>query len=161
LIPSIHIEYVKFLGFFNEFPEYSNKQPIVYIDHKVELDNGKVSLIQNMTLKEKLILIRNTPRLKNHLSDEISDAMNQTRYRQSMPETLKWIESKKAYGASEKVRIMNTGLIYYANPLSLRKLVDEVYLTIKTLNQPECQIIWAILSQPFEDVIQRVDWSEI
>lgn len=114
-----------------------------------------------MILKDKLILIRNTPRLKNHISDEISDAMNQARYHHSMSETLKWIESKKASGASEIVRIINTGLIYYANPLSIRKLLDEVYSTIKNLNQPECQIIWAILSQPFEDVIQRVNWLEI
>lgn len=44
LISSVQSKYIKFLGFFDEFPEYLTKQPIVYIDHKVELDHEKVSL---------------------------------------------------------------------------------------------------------------------
>lgn len=162
VVSAVQSKYIKFLMFMNDFPEYSLGSPVIYIDHKVELKKEHITLIQQMISPEKSILIRNTPRLKSTISDEIEDAMHQSRYRESMPETIQWLEMiKEKRGISETVRIMNTGLIYYKDVNSIRTLLDEVHQVINTLNQPECQIIWAALSQPFEDKIHRVDWLDI
>ena len=162
VVSAVQSKYIKFLMFMNDFPEYSLGSPVIYIDHKVELKKEHITLIQEMISPEKSILIRNTPRLKSTISDEIEDAMHQSRYRESMPETIQWLEMiKEKRGISATVRIMNTGLIYYKDVNSIRPLLNEVHQVINTLNQPECQIIWAALSQPFEDKIHRVDWLDI
>jgi hypothetical protein len=107
-------------------------------------------------------LIRETSRVKSTISDEVEDALGFQRYAESMPQTLEWVElMKRERAVSETVRIMNTGLIYYSQVPPLRDFLDEVYSVIKFLNQPECQIIWAVLSQAIEDLIQRVDWADI
>ena len=68
--------------------------------------------------------------------------MHQDRYRLAMPQTLEWIDRMKSERmANENVRIMNTGLIYYADLPSVVEVLDEVYEVIQTLRQPECQII--------------------
>ena len=43
----------------------------------------------------------------------------------------------------------------------MQKLCDEVYKACYDLGQPECQIIWGVLSQKFEEYITRVDWKTI
>ena len=79
-----------------------------------------------------------------------------------MAKTLDWVERmKKERGVIENVRIMNTGLIYYSKISAVREVLDEVYEVVNQLNQPECQIIWAVLSQPIHNLIQRVEWSDI
>ena len=162
IVSSIQSKYIKFLVFRQEFPEYFLSQPILWIDHKVELTHKHISYIQKNILKNKSILIRNTPRTKSKVSDEIDDAMHQDRYRLAMPQTLEWIDRMKSERmANENVRIMNTGLIYYADLPSVVEVLDEVYEVIQTLRQPECQIIWAVLSQSIENLIQRVEWQEL
>jgi len=162
IISSIQSKYIKFMVFRQEFPEYFSGEPILWVDHKIALTNAHVAYMQKIILKNKSILITNTPRIKNNLSDEIEEAMHQNRYRLAIPQTLEWIDSMKtARGTSERVRIMRTGLIYYADLAPVKEVLDEVYEVIKTLRQPECQIIWAVLSQPIERSIQRVEWSEL
>jgi hypothetical protein len=136
-------------------------QPILWVDHKIELVSAHITYIEKQILKNTSVLIRNTPRAKNNLSDEIDDAMQYDRYRLAMPQTLEWIDAMKAKrGAKESARIMNTGLIYYADLASVRTVLDEVYEVTQSLRQPECQIIWVVLSQSIESLIQRVEWSE-
>jgi hypothetical protein len=159
---SIQSKYIKFLVFQKEFPKYFSGQPVLWVDHKVELTDAHVSQIQKVILKNKSILIKNTPRIKSKISDEIDDAIHQNRYRLAMPQTLEWVDMMKTVrGASENVRIMNTGLIYYADVSSVKEVLDEVYEVTQALSQPECQIIWAVLSQPIENLIQRVEWAEL
>jgi hypothetical protein len=159
---SIQSKWIKFINFREEFPEYFLGQPILWVDHKIPLTNAHVSYLQENIAKNKSILVTNTPRIKNKLSDEIEEAMHQNRYRFAMPQTLEWIDSmKRARGISEHVRIMRTGLIYYADLMPVKEVLDEVYEVIDKLKQPECQIIWAVLSQSIERLIQRVEWSEL
>lgn len=128
----------------------------------MKLESKDIRLIEKKMDPRKSILIRNTPRLKSAISDEVADAMHQDRYKRAMPETLEWLRNMhESRGASHNVRIVNTGLIYYLRPQALTVLLDEVYGVCKSLNQPECQIIWATLSQPFENQIQRLDWLEV
>ena len=118
--------------------------------------------MQKRISKDKSILITNTPRIKSKISDEIEEAMHQNRYRLAMPQTLEWIDLMKTErGISESVRIMRTGLIYYAELTQVQEVLNEVYNVIDTLKQPECQIVWAVLSQPIERFIQRFEWSEL
>lgn len=162
LLSSIQSKYVKFMMFSSDFPEYFTGQPILYVDHKIHLREEDVLFIQKSIPEEKSLLVINTPRLKSKITDEIDDAMNHARYRMAMPETLVWLEHiKGSRGIQESVRIMATGLIYYQHLHSVRGLLDECHEVVQHLNQPECQIIWAALSQPYESLIQRVDWSEI
>jgi len=58
-------------------------------------------------------------------------------------------------------RIMNTGLILYADVEKSQKLCDEVYEACWFLGQPECQIIWSLISQPYESLITRINWNDL
>jgi hypothetical protein len=161
-VSSIQSKYIKFLMFEEEFPDIFQGSPILYVDHKVLIDTEHVSKLEKIVSRKKAVLIRNTPRVKSTISEEVGDALGFRRYAESMPQTLIWVESmKRERAVSETVRIMNTGLIYYSQVPPLRDFLDEVYSVIKFLNQPECQIIWAVLSQAIEDLIQRVDWADI
>ena len=81
---------------------------------------------------------------------------------QNMPRTLAWIEDMKARsGISDDVVITNTGLIDYSNIEDVMPFLDEIYTTVWKLEQPECQIIWAVLSQKYDDAIQKVPWKDL
>ena len=108
------------------------------------------------------MLIRNTPKKKVCIQDEIDAAINQNRYLYSMPETIDWVDSKIKSGEySYANRIMNTGFILYKDISLIQKLCNEVYKACSDLGQPECQIIWGVLSQKFDEYITRVDWNNI
>jgi hypothetical protein len=159
---SIQSKYIKFLMFEDEFPDIFYGAPILYVDHKVLINKENVAEIKSIVSRKKAVLIRNTPRVKSTISDEVQDALGFRRYSETMPQTLEWVESmKRERAVSETVRIMNTGLIYYSQVPPLRDFLDEVYSVIRFLNQPECQIIWAVLSQAIENLIQRVEWADI
>lgn len=159
-ISSLQSKYVKFLQFGAEFCDLDLDQEILYFDHKfkVELEHIKfINLIAN-----KDILIRNTPRLKTSIQHEIDDAMGQERYKVVMQETISWLNSKVSSGDySYNNRIMNTGLIFYRRIHNVKPLLDEVYKNCWLLGQPECQIIWGLLSQKYDHLIKRVEWNEL
>jgi hypothetical protein len=61
---------------------------------------------------------------------------------------------------------MNTGIIAYSmQSLAIKNritsLCDEVYNACVTLKQPECQILWCLLSQPYMNIIKTGEYSEI
>ena len=156
----VQSKYVKFLQFFNEFPEFKPYTDIVYFDHKFEVQQAHLDWMDKAFTAGKAVLIRNTPRLKSSIQDEINDAMCQERYTVTMPQTIAWLErTLEKKKLSMETRIMNTGLMKYRDFFGIIPLLDEVYQTVWRLAQPECQIIWACLSQEYEDLIQRVDWD--
>ena len=161
-ISSIQSKYIKFLQFFDEFPEFLNYEEYLYFDHKFEVKKEHINFIDSSIQDETSIFIRNTPRLKLSIEDEIQDAMGQERYVITMPQTIEWINTiVSERNLSKKNRIMNTGLMYYKNLQMIMPLLDEVYETVWRLAQPECQIIWALLSQEYDHLIQRAEWSEL
>lgn len=109
---------------------------------------------------QSALLIRNTPREKLSIQDEIDDAISQARYRKNMDATKSWLTEQYARGYNHQTRIMNTGLIYYSDVQATSDLRRKVYEQCWRLEQPECQIIWALYAQHHEDQIQRVDWSQ-
>ena len=135
-------------------------ESILYFDHKFNVCENHI-LKANAICKTDL-LIRNTPKKKVCIQDEIDAAINQNRYLYSMPETIEWVDSKIKSGEySYSNRIMNTGFILYKDIGLIQKLCNEVYKACSDLGQPECQIIWGVLSQKFEEYITRVDWKTI
>ena len=79
-----------------------------------------------------------------------------------MGETVIWVNNKiKNEGYSASNRIMNTGLILYKDIKTIQVLCDRVYENCWLIGQPECQIIWAILSQHYEKIITRIAWNEL
>ena len=161
-LSSLQSKYIKYLQFFEAFPQYASEALIIYCDHKFALDKSHVDYITGHFEDGKSVLIRNTPRLKLSIQDEIDQAMEWERYASTMPQTVAWLEREiAARGLSMSNRIMNTGLIGYQNTASIRPLLDEVYETTWRLAQPECQIIWGFLSQAYEGFIQRIEWETL
>ena len=160
LISSLQSKYIKFLRFLDDYGHLDYADGILYLDHKFEVTCDHMAALLGGSHKE--IVIRNTPKLKPTIQHEIDAAMRQDRYRYAMPATTEWVEQHIATGDySEENRIVNTGLILYRNPDRARALTDQIYNVCWQLAQPECQIIWAVLSQKFEDMIGRLDWEMV
>jgi len=162
IVSSLQSKYIKFLQFFDDFPEFRIYTTIIYFDHKENVSNKTADEIQNIIkTTNKSIIIRTTPRMKTNISDEIADAMGQQRYVKNMKKTIDYIDSVKKNGINENVRICNTGLLIYIEPNKIMDLLNKVYNKCLEHEQPECQIYWAIFSQDFEDEILKIDWRHI
>lgn len=161
-ISSIQSKYIKFLQFFDEFPDLRDIEKFIYFDHKFFVKDEHLRWIDERFSDGKSIFIRNTPRLKTSIQDEIDDASGQQRYVERMPQTVEWLKrTLRERNLSVNNRIMNTGFIVYKDVNKTAQLLRETYEVVWRLGQPECQIIWGCLSQPYEDFIQRVEWSEL
>jgi hypothetical protein len=161
-ISSSQSKYIKFLQFFSEFPELEDVEEVTYFDHKFNLKQQHLDWIKDHFQQDKSILIRYTPRLKLSIEDEITDAMNDTRYSRNMDQTRRWLEEQiSREGVTMENRIMNTGLISYRNLNSISKFLNSVYAATQNLQQPECQIIWAALAQKISHDIQKVEWNSL
>jgi len=159
-ISSLQSKYVKFLQFDSKKIGLESGQSILYFDHKIEVNKEHAQKLEKLCSKE--ILICNTPKEKLTIQDEINSALPQKRYAEVMQETIMWVNNKiESEGYSEFNRIMSTGLIFYKEIETIQMLCDEVYETCWLIGQPECQIIWGILSQRYEKIIRRIEWSDI
>lgn len=162
LISSLQSKWVKYLQFLNNQPEYDDVTSITYYDHKFEVKTEHIEWILREFAPDRDLLLRETPKLKMSISDEISDALGQDRYVQSMPETLAFLDDLESSGQiTRRARIANTGFIHYRNLPKSRAFTQNVYETCVRLNQPECQIIWAALSQMSPINIQLVPWESL
>lgn len=161
-VSSLQSKYIKYLQFFDEFPEMDAGTDIVYFDHKFFIKREHIDWIRSRFSPEKSVLIRNTPRVKLNLQEEINDAMAQERYALTMPQTIDWLRKTiRERNLSANNRIMNTGVIGYRNLDAIAPLLEETYRVSWLLTQPECQIIWGCLSQAYESRIQRIEWAEL
>jgi len=159
-IASLQSKCIKFLQFDRARIWGDGDESILYFDHKFFVQKHHIDFVEERCNSK--VLVRNTPAIKLKLQDEINAALPQKRYREVMKETVEWVNDKiKNQGYSSNNRIMNTGLIYFKNPNAAESLCREVYSACWLLGQPECQIIWATLSQRYENIITRIDWSEM
>ena len=161
-VSSFQSKFVKFFQYRKENTHLvlEKYQTCVYTDHKFFL---KAEHIDKLLNRKKLpLLIRKTPKLKETIWDEVNDAMGQERYRRFMPKTMDYIRDKIEAGYSENVRICNTGLIVYdMQNIAINTLLDEVYADLVSIGTSECQIIWALVSQQYKELIQEIDWAEV
>lgn len=157
-VSSLQSKYVKFLQFEVATLGVSGDSGVLYFDHKLNVTSRHIEYIVENCAAE--VLIRNTPKVKLTIQAEIDAAVRQKRYREVMVETVNWVNHCiSAEGYSINNRIMNTGLIYYRTMEKVRSLCDSVFHKCWDLGQPECQIIWAVLSQRYEHLITRIEWD--
>lgn len=164
LVSSLQSKYIKFLEFLDDFPEFENREIIIYFDHKENISTATVDEIQLLINKnpDKSLIIRQTPSEKTNVHQEIEAAMTQNRYAKNMNLTKKFIKditSTKEF--SENVRICNTGLLIYINRHKIRELLKNVYNKCIEHQQPECQIYWSIFSQKYKNEITEIKWTDI
>jgi len=158
-VSSLQSKWFKFLqfDFENLFPDV----PILYVDHKFNLRPDHIEFVKKTC--NRPILIRNSPKVLNSIEEEVEVlAKREKRYAEVLGETMKWVDMmEKKFGFSRKVRMVNTGLIYYRSPREAKPLCDDVYKTCWFLGQPECQIVWNVLAQNNLGIVQTVEWSEL
>ncbi len=149
---------VKFLQIYDT--SFSHFEHIIYMDSR-RITDDIFNIIQR---SEKGILIRYEAKLKPSIWHEVDEAIGQERYSKHMNQTIDFINTKLNKGYVANNRVMNTGIIAYSmhnQGKEIQALCDEVYNACIQLKQPECQILWALLSQPYKDIIQAVEFSEI
>lgn len=164
IISSLQSKYIKFLQFLKDFPQFENFDTIIYYDHKENINYHSLVEILELIFRnqDKSIIIRQTPSLKNYITDEISVAKHQPRYAKNMDKTVKFIRKMMNTGEiSNSVRICNTGLIIYIHRQQIAKLINDCYEKCIEHEQPECQIYWAVFSQRFKEKIHEINWTEI
>lgn len=138
---------------------------VLYVDSRAIVDD--IDKVKNFC--DKGIVIRYSPehKNKNTIWDEVNEAKVVDRYATTMPETITFIENKiKNGGYTHKNKVMATGVILYKlgdkqYRERIMSLCEEVYATCVSLKQPECQIIWCLLSQRYDDFITKVEAQDI
>lgn len=160
-VSSVQSKYVKFLRFLRDMPHLAAPR-ITYHDHKFFVREEHVAWIEAHADPSRAILIRETPKAKLSLQEEIDAAMPDARYASSMERTRAWIaEQKRDFGVIEAARIANTGLMHVRDIARAAPLLDEVYEAVLRLDQPECQIIWAVVAQKHPGLVQLIPWRDL
>lgn len=160
-LSSIQSKYVKFFQFLDDFPDLQRFQYITYYDHKVGMADSHLLWLHTRLDPTKRMIVRSSPKRKG-VRQEIAVAKNQPRYAETMPQTIAWVDKICAAGfINESAQIANTGIIHCTDIGLFRPMFDEIYKTITAQQQPECQIIWHILSQRYAHHIQQVSWFDL
>jgi len=163
---SLHAKKVKFLQLEQHIlDELYTFDYILYVDSRAIVDD--IDRIKSFC--DKGIVIRYSPahKNKNSIWDEVNEAKVAERYALSMPETIRFIEDKiKGAGYTHDNKVMATGVILYKigdkqYQERILSLCKEVYTACVDLHQPECQIIWCLLSQSYDDFISKVNSEDI
>ena len=161
-VSSLQAKYIKFLQFIKDekFAFFKNYNYILYTDHKLLLKNKHITyLIKN--IGEKNIIIRDHP-FHNNIWEEVGTAMFHERYLRFMPQTIDYVRHYISQGYSEKTCIYTTGIILYkTNNTAIIDLINKVYNDLIELGTPECQIIWAIAAQKYENLIKVIKWDDL
>jgi len=164
-ISSLQSKYIKFLQFLkeHELSHFLDYDRIIYTDHKFELKDNHIEYLLE-TITDKKILVRDNPKHRNHIWEEVCLAMHQERYLRFMPQTIDYIREKLIEGYTEKNSgcTCNTGLILYnIREEKVLKFADEVYNDLIKIGTSECQIIWAMVGQKYIDIIRVIPWNDM
>lgn len=163
---SLQAKKIKFLQLEKEtLNELYRYDYILYVDSRAIVDD--VDYVKSLC--DKGIVIKYSPLHKKKLTiwGEVDEAAAVERYAKSMPETIDFIKNKITSDEyTDDNRVMATGVILYKikdkqYKERIESLCKEVYTTCVRLNQPECQIIWCLLSQPYDDLITKVEAEDI
>lgn len=160
-VSSLQSKYVKFLQYRKEeaYRSLTKYRHVIYVDHKFYLKENHISEL----LKHKShLVIRKTKRIKESVWVEVNDSIGQERYKRFMPQTIAYIENKLKDGYSENVRICATSLIVYdLQEPKVSALADQIYADLIEVGTSECQIIFAMVSQRYTDIIMKIEWAEV
>lgn len=159
LTSSLQSKFVKFMKF---LPAKLYGHRFIYFDQSLEIKDEHIKHILATSIPKKTIYVFRTPKLKENIYDEILDAMKQPRYALNMAKTIRWINKKIVKNDFRlNKRITRTGLMQIiADPRSVRFL-NKICNNCVKQSQPECQIIWGILSQKRSHMIQESEWDSL
>lgn len=161
-VASLQSKYVKFLGFLQDFPEFTRFSRIIYFDHSVWMGRKDVRWILRHHSRENAVLLLRHAAIGRTVDEEAEVARAQSRYAECMPATLEWMEERRQQGCDpENVLVDATTIISYCDHQRIQPLLDETVETMWRLGQPECQIIWSLLAQKHGASIQRVAWQDL
>ncbi|MDO6506836.1 hypothetical protein Q4506_08845 [Colwellia sp. 4_MG-2023] len=136
-------------------------------EHLIYMDSRRISddIANIIRMNQKGILIRYEAKFKPTIWHEVEEAKGQQRYVKHMDKTIDFINAKLEESCySPNNRVMNTGIIAYSmniNGIKIKALCNEVYEACIKLEQPECQIFWCLLSQPYMNLIEAVESTEL
>jgi len=140
---------------------FSDFEYLIYMDSRRIYDD----IANIVRMNQKGILIRYEAKFKPTIWHEVEEAKGQQRYVKNMDKTIDFINAKLEKNAySPNNRVMNTGIIAYSmntNGSKIKALCNEVYDACIKLEQPECQILWCLLSQPYMNLIEIVESTEL
>ena len=160
---SMQSKYVKYLQFLNHnaFAHFNRCSSILYVDHKGHLKDKHVAYLTERCTRG--VLAQGHIRKRKTIWEEVGEAMFHERYVRTMPQTIAYIRENLDRGRSETPVVCNTGLmVYRPNVEGVRTLLNEVYRDVVTIPTPECQIVWAMVSQSYREVIQvGDDWRRL
>ena len=140
---SLQSKQIKFLQFPPGYEHLVHEHhTIVYMDHKRIV----ADMSQLMMSHTADILIRLDENVES-INQEIRMTSFQSRYSRKMKETIAWVTEQDP---NSQVKIMNTGVIVYNTTETVRKLCRRVFETCLSLQQPACQIVWAVLAPKYE-----------
>jgi hypothetical protein len=160
---SFQSKYIKFLQFLKEdiYSYFMKYDIIVYKDHKLNLKDEHIKYLIE-TIDDKKILIRNNPYNRKNIAEEIQASMNQNRYLKFMPQTIDYVLEKTREGYSAEPTVVWTALIAYKHKeKDVIDFTDKVYNDLKNIGTSQCQIIWSMLGQKYEDIIKIIKWNEV
>ena len=160
-VSSLQAKYVKFLGFVSRFPELARYEGFYYLDHKLPVTESTVKRTLKFMKSGKSVVIRKHPEFRDHVFQEVREALGQERYRRNMSPTLDWVEEQRAAGRRLRVRIPITAIILWRNDPVALEIASEIYKTVLQLEQPECQIIWPIVAQKWRRNIRMIPYNSL
>lgn len=165
IISSLQSKYIKFLVFLQDFTEFKKFSKIIYLDHKFNVLDVHINKLLHIhkNYPEKSVIIRSTPKNKTSIYQEVEHAKYQERYLKNMKETIVFVEEKlKQCQLTTNIRISNTGIIFYNNSNDfIFPMLNDIYNSCINLQQPECQIFWALYSQKYLYYIEQINFYDV
>lgn len=156
---SLQSKYIKFLEFLNDYPDFVFST-IIYVDHKLYLKKEHIKKLLEQPGDYKILLRQHESNLT--ILDEIEEAKSQPRYSETMEPIEQIVHSKiqsKELFADTKTH--NTGLLMYNNYNQLLPMLHSIYKTCQDYKNPECQIVFEMVSQPWNQFIKTVPFHSI
>lgn len=164
---SLQAKYIKFLKFIDDYDgKFKKFKQILYFDHKFNIKKEDVENILNISYKNenKYNVITRYHEEPKKLWKEIEDSKYQYKYMKNIDKVINLVNSKVEDGSlkdADNVQIAMTGLLFYNNYDEITPLLNEIYDVGNELQQPQCQVLWSIFSQKYQDKILVVNHNEM
>ena len=159
---TFQVKYIKFLQFLKEerFASFYDYNKILMIDHKLQVNSDHVCQLLDMN-KNKIMLKCHHRKPSIKIWDEVERLMIWKDFYVFVPLILKYIYHKLSQGYHEYVCLPACCLILYDHKDAMvKKFTDEIYHELMEWKIPRDQIIWAMLSQNYIDIIQFIDFKK-
>jgi hypothetical protein len=122
---------------------------VVYADHGFALTAEGLEVL--LAIESDGVVMRCAPALKGIVWQEFSGALGQPRYTERKHETRRRIGSWRA----ARTRPQCDCAAPDSSATISRSAACATFSAIATTGNPECQTLWAIVAQPYRDIVTR------